>query len=100
MTDHYWVVQAGPVSLLPVLHNKAEFARPVREAIMDLSPDFVAVELPAGLEKIYERAVQRLPRLSYITRGELQEPGEHGVSLWKVEPTDPFCEAVRAALEL
>lgn len=96
----YWVEQAGRVSLLPVLHHRLEFARPVREAITELSPDFVAVELPAGLEDEYRAAVERLPSLSYITLGDLDEPGTEGVTLWKIEPTDPFCEAVRTAMEL
>ncbi len=96
----YWVEEAGKVALLPVLHHKLEFARPVREAVQALSPDFVAVELPAGLEEVYISAVERLPRLSYITQGNLENPDAEGVTLWKIEPTDPFCEAVRIALEL
>lgn len=98
--ERYWVEQVDGVSLLPVLHHKAEFARPVREAITEISPDYVAVELPQGLEEIYLSAVERLPALSYITKGELDSPAGEGVSLWKVEPTDPFCEAVRSAREL
>ena len=96
----YWVEEARRVSLLPVLHHKAEFARLVREAVTELSPDFVAIELPAGLESDYKAAVKRLPNLSYLTAGDLDNPGSDGVSLWKVEPTDAYCEAVRAALEL
>lgn len=96
----YWVEQAGNVSLLPVLHQRQEFARIVREAIMGLSPDFLAVELPSGLEGMFIMAVKRFPFLSFLTSGDLESPGDEGVSLWKVEPTDPFCEAVRTALEL
>lgn len=96
----FWVEETGDVWLLPVLHHRVEFARPVQEAILALSPSAVAIELPAGLEEVYERAVDRLPNLSYITRGDLEKPGERGVSLWKVEPTDPFCEAIRQAKEL
>lgn len=96
----YWVEQAGSVYLLPVLHHKAEFARLAREAITELSPDFVAVELPAGLENDYLSAVDRLPSLSYLTVGDLENPGPMGASLWKVEPTDPYCEALRTAREL
>jgi hypothetical protein len=96
----YWVEEAGRVSLLPVLHHKAEFARLVREAITELSPDYVAVELPAGLEADFETAVKRLPSLSYLTSGDLDRPGPEGVSLWKIEPTDAYCEAVRSAIEL
>ena len=94
----YWVEQEGRISLLPVLHHKQEFARAVRDAVLSLSPDFVAVELPEGLEEIYKTAVNRLPSLSYITKGSLD--GGEGAALWKIEPTDPFCEAVRSALEL
>ena len=96
----YWVEQVGSISLLPVLHHKAEFARLVREAITELSPDFIAVELPAGLESDYVSAVDRLPSLSYLTVGDLENPGPLGASLWKIEPTDPYCEALRTAREL
>lgn len=98
--EKYWVEKVGNVCLLPVLHQRQEFARPVREAILALSPDFVAVELPSGLEGLFISAVKRFPFLSYITSGDLENPGSAGVSLWKVEPTDPFCEAIRTALEL
>lgn len=98
--EKYWVEQVGRVYLLPVLHQRQEFARPVREAIMALSPDFVAVELPSGLEGLFTTAVKRFPFLSYLTSGDLESPGTVGISLWKIEPTDPFCEAVRTALEL
>lgn len=96
----YWIEEVGPISLLPVLHERAEFARAVRDAVLELSPDYVAVELPAGLEGHYTSAVERLPFLSFITSGKLDDPASEGTSLWKVEPTDPFCEAVRSALEL
>lgn len=93
-----WIQQVDNVFLAPILHGRVEFSRPLREAIRDLSPDLVALELPRGMEEVYTTAVARLPRLSYITSTNLDQ-GE-GAHLWRVEPTDPFCEAVRTAREL
>lgn len=89
----------GSIGLVPVLHGRVEFCRPLRRQIMEFSPEVLAIELPAGLESLYRDAILRFPRLSYIT-GAALEPAEEGLPLWKVEPTDPFCEAIRTALEL
>ena len=57
----------------------------------------VAVELPMSLEKIYMRAVRRLPEISVILyEGE----SEDELIYVPVEPADPFTEAVRTALEI
>ena len=94
-----WIQQVGNVHLIPILHGRVEFSRAVRQTIRDLDPDVVAIELPRGMEEIYSSAVARLPRLSYITAANLD--GEDGAThLWRLEPTDPFCEAVRTAREL
>lgn len=99
--DPDWVQQTGSVSLLPILHGRVEFSRAVREAIKELSPDLVAIELPRGLEELFLEAVERFPRLSFLTLADLEGGGgEQGAPLWRVEPTDPFCEAVRTAREL
>jgi hypothetical protein len=94
-----WVQQVDNIHLVPILHGRIEFSRALRQVIRDLSPDLVAIELPRGMEAIYGQAVERLPRLSYITAASLAD-NEQGVPLWRVEPTDPFCEAVRTANEL
>jgi hypothetical protein len=94
-----WVQQVGNIFLVPILHGRIEFSRALRQAIRDLSPDIVAVELPRGMEPIYAQAVARFPYLSYITAATLGE-ADQGVPLWRIEPTDPFCEAVRTAVEL
>lgn len=93
-----WIQQVDNVLLAPILHGRVEFSRPVRDAIRELSPDLVAIELPRGMEEIFASAVARFPFLSYITSSSLEQ-GE-GAHLWRVEPTDPFCEAVRTAREL
>ncbi len=98
-SEKLWVQTIGRVSLLPILHGKMEFCRPVREALRDHSPDFVAIELPRGLEPHFLKAVERFPKLSYLTATDLVEAND-GVPLWRIEPTDPFCEAIRTALEL
>lgn len=99
--DPYWVETVGRVSLLPVLHGRVEFCRAVRQAVRSVSPEVIALELPRGLEEPFKAAVARFPQLSFLTQAEFSESGaESAAGLWRIEPTDPFCEAVRSAAEL
>lgn len=93
-----WIQTVENIHLAPILHGRIEFSRALRQAIRDLDPDQIAIELPRGMEDLYRRAVERFPCLSYITASQLESDG--GVPLWRVEPTDPYCEAVRTAAEL
>lgn len=93
-----WIQQVDNVYLAPILHGRVEFSRALRQAIRDLSPDLVAVELPRGTESIFAAAVSRFPCLTFITASNLG--AGDSLPLWRVEPTDPFCEAVRTAGEL
>jgi hypothetical protein len=93
-----WIQQVDNVYLAPILHGRVEFSRALREAIRDLSPEVVALELPRGMEEIFTAAVARFPCLTFITGAELG--GGEGLPLWRLEPTDPFCEAIRTAREL
>jgi hypothetical protein len=94
-----WIQQAGNVFLAPVLHGRIEFSRPLHQAILELSPEVVALELPRGAEPVFLAAVSRFPSLSYITAANLGA-NDAGLPLWRIEPTDPFYEAIRTAREL
>ncbi len=98
-SEKLWIQTVDRISLLPILHGKVEFCRPVRQAIRDNSPDVVAIELPRGTESHFLQAVGRFPKLSFLTATDLTEANS-GVPFWRIEPTDPFCEAIRTALEL
>ncbi len=101
-TEPTWVQQVGELYLVPILHGRVEFCRPLRQAIRELHPDHIALELPQGLESLFGQAVQRFPLLSLITAASFSEEGDNdqGAPMWRIEPTDPFCEALRTALEL
>lgn len=96
--DTLWVQTVDNISLVPILHGRFEFSRALRQEIRDRDPDLIAIELPQGMEELFRRAVGRFPHLSYITAAALEQ--SDGVALWRVEPTDPYCEAVRTADEL
>lgn len=90
-----FTVAEGRLRVVPVCHYRFEFAHCVRRAILAHRPAAVAVELPPGLREAFLRAVRRFPRLSVVSYES--EDGE--VMLLPVEPTDPFAEAVRTALD-
>ena len=54
--------------LLPVLHERLEYADCVREAVERLEPDAVVVETPSTLEGPWLRAIDRLPAKSSILK--------------------------------
>ncbi|HEY3444964.1 MAG TPA: hypothetical protein VGK67_01320 [Myxococcales bacterium] len=85
---------AGNVHVLPVLHERLEFAQLVVEAFQRLQPAAVAVELPRALQRELVQAVRRLPQLSGVRyRNATGEP-----VYFLIEPTEPLVEAVRLGL--
>jgi hypothetical protein len=76
-----------------------EFAAEVRRAILAEQPSLVAVELPVPLERVYRKAISRLPEISVLVFPD-ESDGEDRAVYVPVEPADPFTEAVRTALEL
>lgn len=95
----------GPIHALPILHYRLEFAHLVRQAVQQLRPDCIAIELPATLEERFLQAIGRLPQVSVLSyeagppssRGK--PPSEARTIYLLVEPADPLAEAARCALE-
>ncbi|MBN2033224.1 MAG: hypothetical protein JW836_08105 [Deltaproteobacteria bacterium] len=83
------------IRIVPVLHNRMEFALEVRRQFDEFKPAHVAVEYPTTLADLIIRAVKRLPLLSTVHYRE-----SDGTFVYLlVEPTDGQVEAVRLALE-
>jgi hypothetical protein len=95
MTKFWFTIREGPIHILPVLHERVEFADAARMALEALRPDVVAVELPWSLTAHVSRAVERLPQASVL----LYE-SRKGVPLYlTVAPADPLVEGIRWGLE-
>jgi hypothetical protein len=84
-----------PVTILPVLHQRLEFADCVRAAMRETRFDAVAVEVPSSLEATWLRAIERLPAISAL----LYENAADQTIFLPVQPADPMVEAARAARE-
>jgi hypothetical protein len=83
------------VRIVPVLHNRVEFAYEVRRQFEEFRPRHVAVEYPATLQEQILAGIKRLPLLSVVHYQE-----EDGAFVYlPVEPTDGQVEALRLALE-
>ena len=102
-------LQRGNFSYVPVVPGRLEFAIEVRRRILADRPQVVAVELPENLEGAYRKALKRLPSISVIFYGDAlsrvgafhdQDDDFDGAIYVPVEPTDPFVEAIRTALEI
>ena len=102
-------LQRGNFSYVPVVPGRLEFAIEVRRRILADRPQVVAVELPENLEGAYRKALKRLPAISVIFYGDAlsrvgafhdQDDDFDGAIYVPVEPTDPFVEAIRTALEI
>ena len=93
-------LQRGRFRYLPVAPGRMEFALEVRRAILASRPDVVAVELPATLEDLYLKALDRLPQISVIFYNGGEYHGGEDTVYVPVEPADPFVEAIRTAREI
>ena len=91
-------LRRGRFTYLPVVPGRMEFALEVRKAILRDRPEVVAIELPTTLQAAWMRAVARLPEMSVIFYPD--EGGEDQAVYVPVEPSDPFTEAARSALEI
>jgi len=83
------------VHVLPVLHDRLEYADYTRLALAALEPDAVAVEVPSSLEAAWLRAVGRLPQISVV----LYENAAGQTIYLPVQPADAMVEAARVAGE-
>jgi len=82
------------VRLVPILHNRLEFAIEVRRQFEEFRPDRVAVEYPDTLGDKILQGVKRLPLLSVV----YYEDKDGAFTYLLLEPTDGQVEAVRMAL--
>jgi len=82
------------IRMVPILHNRMEFALEVRSVFEAFQPDHVAVEYPDTLKSRIIQGVKRLPLLSVV-----HYEGDDGAFVYlPLEPCDGQVEAVRLAL--
>jgi hypothetical protein len=79
------------IHLVPILHNRLEFALEVHRRFHQIQPTAMAVELPPTLREKITEAVGRLPFLSAVVYQE--KSGRHIYLV--IEPVDGIIEALR-----
>lgn len=87
-------LQWNTIRMVPIVHNRMEFALAVREAFERFAPAHVAVEYPHTLREKILQGVKRLPLLSVV----YYEAGDGTFTYLLLEPTDGQVEALRLAL--
>ncbi len=80
--------------MVPVLHNRLEFAIEVKRQFDEFKPDHVAVEFPDTLKKKILQGAKRLPLLSVVHYKEK----DGAFTYLLLEPTDGQVEAIRLGL--
>ena len=91
----YEKIEWQNVRLVPILHNKMEFAIEVRRQFEQLRPDHMAIEYPSTLKEKILQGIGRLPYLSVVHYEETD-----GTFIYMLlEPNDAQIEAARLALE-
>jgi hypothetical protein len=83
------------IRIVPILHNRMEFAVEVRRQFDEFQPEHLAVEYPATLREVILTGIRRLPLLSVV---HYQENDGTFIYL-PLEPTDGQVEALRLSLE-
>ena len=82
------------IRVVPILHNRLEFAMAVNGLFKSFRPDHVAVEYPHTLKTRILQGIRRLPLLSVV-----HYEGNDGAFVYlPLEPCDAQVEAVRLAL--
>jgi hypothetical protein len=94
------MIRRGNITYLPVIPGRLEFAWRVRKYLLEHRPRVVAVELPSSLERVYAKALARLPQMSVILIPEATGDEDERATYIPIEPGDPFVEALRTAREL
>ena len=93
-------IRRGALTYLPVVPGRLEFARHVRQQLLEHSPKIVAVELPTSLEAAYRRALKRMPKMSVILIPDDDDQEQANATFIPIEPGDPFTEALRTAQDI
>ena len=84
----------GNVRLVPIVHNRVEFALELRRQFASFEPDMVAIEYPPTIGEKIVQGIKRLPYLSVV----YYEEDDHTFIYLPLEPTDGQVEAARLAL--
>jgi len=82
------------IDIFPVYHYKLEFTQEIRKQMKAKRYDRLLVELPFYLQDKVIEAVKQLPAITVVSC--FQDEQEF---LYLVEPSDPFIEAIRTALD-
>jgi hypothetical protein len=93
-------LRRGRFTYFPVAPGRMEFALEVRQAILRERPQTVALELPATLQPVWMRGVERLPAMSLIFYPDDSKNEDSEAVYVLVEPADPFTEAIRTGIEI
>jgi hypothetical protein len=93
-------LRRGRFTYFPVAPGRMEFALEVRQTILRERPQTIALELPATLQPVWMRAVERLPAMSLIFYPDDSTSEDSEAVYVLVEPADPFTEAIRTGLEI
>ena len=88
------IFEWGNVRLVPVVHNRIEFALEVRHQFASFKPEIVAIEYPSTIGEKIVGGIKRLPLLSVV----YYEEDDHTFIYLPLEPTDGQVEATRLAL--
>ncbi|MGA8026027.1 MAG: hypothetical protein WB992_02705 [Bryobacteraceae bacterium] len=93
-------ISRGNITYLPVVPGRIEFSLRVRRYLLEHRPRVIAVELPSSLEREYQTAIDRIPRMSVILVADSYSDDEERATYIPIEPGDPSIEALRTAREL
>jgi len=89
------LVRVGNVTLIGILHYRAEFAVLVKRVIESESPDCICIEMPQALQSHVSEGVDRLPYHSVV----IHQSASQDTSALIIEGSDGVIEAARSAQE-
>lgn len=93
------VFQLSPqVALLPVLHGNHDMAQEVRNYLLGMRAECLAIPLPPSTEGAVEEGIDRLPAISMVVCPEPERDGRAVCSVVPVDPCQPVIAGIRLAM--
>ncbi len=80
------------IKILPTVHGSGDFARTIRQKLLEVSPDCLAVCLPEAFQPLVEEGIDKLPYISLVSSTEPD-------GSFNYVPIDP-CQSVITALRV
>ena len=81
--------------ILPTIHGSGDFARTIRQKLLEISPDCLAICLPNSFQSLIEEGIDKLPYISLVS----SEESDGSFTYVPIDPCQSVIMAIRIAMQ-